>query len=100
MPRALSHPMAIVLGAAVLNSIWFHGPLWGYLGRHLDFAQSQAWTTALAVALIPTLLSLVFFSGLALVSNRLLKLGLILTFFCNALALYRSEEHTSELQSH
>ena len=94
MPRALSHPMAIVLGAAVLNSIWFHGPLWGYLGQHLDFAQSQAWTTALAVALIPTLLSLVFFSGLALVSNRLLKLGLILTFFCNAFALYFMQQYS------
>ncbi len=83
-----SHPMGLALGGAVFNTLWFHGTLWNYLSQHLDFSDLNGWLTAIAVALLPTTMSVVFFTTAALWSNRLLKVCLVLVFLGNALAHY------------
>lgn len=90
----IAHPVSLALIAALFNSIWFHEPLLGYLATHLEFPSLSAWSTALIVWLIPTILSATFFSLLALVSNTLLKAGVIVCFVGNSIALYFMQQYS------
>lgn len=91
--RLPSHPVGFALAAAVLSTLWFNGALWNYLRTHLDFPSTFALASGFVVWLIPTTLSIMLFTSLALFSNRLLKACLIALFFGNAIALYFIDQY-------
>ena len=88
-----SHPLSLAIVAAIFNSFWFHGPLGRYLAQQLDFTSVFGWATAAAVWLLPTTLSVILFTSVALFSNLLLKICIVIVFLGNAIALYFIDQY-------
>ena len=94
-----SNPIVFAALAAIFNTVWFHEPLWRYLGANLSFSSAFAWSASFLIALIITTLSLILFLGLGVFSNRLLKAFLIVVFLGNAVALYFIDQYQVMLNS-